>query len=177
MKIISNSMDSHPFDMLSPEHKSEILKYYDIKTGEIKDCDVKIGTSVPIPSALHLSNLTSISYVLNPRSLTGFEGNTFDIVIGLYTRYNMFTRIASNLILDNRSNTSALTGLIDDLKSYTRDYRLFDSVSDKNRVKMFLTLGIGLTIEVNAKDKFINIKIGSELTNSIISDRTFIRYV
>lgn len=176
MKIISNSVDSHPFDMLSPEHKNEILKYYNIKTGEIKDCLVSVGTSAPIPSTLHLSNLTSISYVLNRKSVTRLEGNTFDIVIGLYTRYNMFTRIASNIILDNRNNTSEIVGLIKDLKTYTTDYRLFDSVSDKNRVKMFLTLGIGLTIEVNAKDKFVNIKIGSELTNSIISDRTFIRY-
>lgn len=176
MKIISNSANNGPFDMLSLEHKNEILKYYNVETKEIKECLVAVGGSTPIPSTIHLNNLTSISYILNPKSVTKFDVNTFDIIIGIYTRQKMFSKIATGLILDNRNNTSSLNGMIQDLKTYMQDYRLFDSVGDKEKVKLFLTLGIGLTIEINSNNNFVNLKIGSELTNSIISDRSFVRY-
>lgn len=177
MIINFQNKKSKPFENLVPNHRDEILRYFDIENKRIIETDVKVASgSLPVPSKLHLSNLIQLTIVNRTKSETGLPGNTYDVHVGLYYKDKLYTPIVKNVILDDPDNIRPGLALSADVHNYKIDYRNYEHLPPDKQTEimnLFLNLSYGLTINVKKSKGFTNVVIHSDLTDTIITDRTF----
>lgn len=192
MIIKFNGVESQPYENLTPEHRAEIMKFVDLNNlssiMEYND-NTKVAVSEfnRIPTLVHLSSLTDLSFYILPKSKTNTPGNIENVCIGIYVKDMVTTTIIPNIILDDPDNTRTLVAVSNRFNEFIKD-KCFEILSkkvntqeEKNKLlldRMLLTyLKYGFEFNVNtAIPGFTNLQIVYNPTNELVLDRTFTTY-
>lgn len=161
MIIRYNGVESGLYENLAPDHRNEILKYFDPTQPEKligmynqaflvnpsnpnnepwSGDEVLVSEFQKVPMLVHLDSLTDLTYYVLPKSQVGTPGNTDNLCVGLYRRLiGGSTTIVPNIILDDPLNTRSIVGLTnsfyDFIKSKTMEIltRKANSVEEEQK--------------------------------------------
>ena len=189
MIIKFNGVESQPYQNLNPEHREEILKFVDLNNlASIVNYNdnnkVAISEYNKIPTLIHLSSLTDLSFYVLPKSKSNAPGNTENICIGLYVKDMISTTIIPNIILDDPDNTRTLVATSSRFNEFVKD-KCFEILSRKVKTdeerrqmvidRMLLTyLKHGFEFNVdNSSPGYANLQIVYNPTKEMVLDRTF----